>query len=546
MNNLFSKSIKFAHSPLSLFFYVFITFPLSWLAWPEQQFAPLLWCLFIPLLAGLHVIKQHNAVKRKRLIRFVFIYLFFIAWNISTTWWVCNVSMAGGVSAIIANSLLMSGPILLYCVARHRWGQKMGYLCLIIFWVSFEYIHLSWDLSWPWLTLGNGWANYPSWIQWYSYTGILGGSIWILGGNIIVFEIIKRLNLSNKLPASKLIVLAAWIIMPIACSWLIKYSFEPKTDKPIEVVMVQPNIDPVNEKFILPFDAQVKRLIDLSREKITENTTFLLWPETAIDKLYQESKIDTYPLIKKLDSFLLDYPKLALLTGVTTFKTYHGKKEDAAGPLRFQEGYGLYEVYNAGLFIQPPKKAFYHKSKLVPGVEILPYPKVFSKLSSLLLDLGGTTGGYGKQNDRTNFEYQSMNLSAAPSICYESIYGDFMRKYIQAGADFIFIITNDGWWGDSPGYRQHLLYGRLRAIESRRYIARCANTGITAFIDPFGAISQKTAYWGKDVVRGIIYPQATITFYAQYGDYIGRSLCWIAAFLVLYLAVHKIIYKIPR
>jgi apolipoprotein N-acyltransferase len=124
-------------------------------------------------------------------------------------------------------------------------------------------------------------------------------------------------------------------------------------------------------------------------------------------------------------------------------------------------------------------------------------------------------------------------------ICYESIYGDFVREYILNGADLIFIITNDGWWDDTPGYRQHLLYGRLRAIEMRRSIARSANTGISCFINQRGDILQKTGWWNKTAIKGTLNKNEEITFYARTGDTIGRVFSFLAVFLFLIARVKK-------
>src|SRR5574343_444659 len=80
------------------------------------------------------------------------------------------------------------------------------------------------------------------------------------------------------------------------------------------------------------------------------------------------------------------------------------------------------------------------------------------------------------------FVHCIINLKLAPAVCYESVYGDFMAKYIRSGAEVICIITNDGWWGNTPGHRQHLAYAKLRAIETRKQIIRSANTGISCFV----------------------------------------------------------------
>jgi apolipoprotein N-acyltransferase len=164
----------------------------------------------------------------------------------------------------------------------------------------------------------------------------------------------------------------------------------------------------------------------------------------------------------------------------------------------------------------------------------MPFPWLFKHIESFAIDLGGTTGTLGTQSERTVLKGIDANQRLAPSVCYESIYGDFMRKYVAGGANFIGIITNDGWWGDTPGYKQHLAYARLRAIENRRNVVRAANTGISCFINQRGDISQAQPYWEKAAIKGQIHLNNSRTVFSYTGDLFGRAasvfsiwlICW--------------------
>jgi apolipoprotein N-acyltransferase len=179
----------------------------------------------------------------------------------------------------------------------------------------------------------------------------------------------------------------------------------------------------------------------------------------------------------------------------------------------------------------------FHKSKLVPGVEKMPYPQLFGFLQDLAIDMGGTSGSLGVQDEPSVFS--SSIGKVAPVICYESVYGEYVAEYILKGAQWIAIITNDGWWGNTPGYRQHVQYARLRAVEVRRSIARSANTGVSCFINQCGDISQATPYWQDAVINQSINKNNEITFYAKHGDYIG----WLAAGLFFPLLLITLFYK---
>jgi len=127
-------------------------------------------------------------------------------------------------------------------------------------------------------------------------------------------------------------------------------------------------------------------------------------------------------------------------------------------------------------------------------------------------------------------------------ICYESAYGEFTNKFVKKGANVIFVITNDGWWGDTPGHKQHLYFSPLRAIETRRSVARSANTGISCFIDQRGNIYQATKYWEPDVIKQDINLNSEITFYTRMGDYIGR----ISAFLSVIFILLSVVFGIRK
>ena len=107
------------------------------------------------------------------------------------------------------------------------------------------------------------------------------------------------------------------------------------------------------------------------------------------------------------------------------------------------------------------------------------------------------------------------------------------HNYVRNGAHFIGVITNDGWWRDTPGHKQHLHYAVLRAIENRRSIARSANTGISAFINQKGQILQPTNFWEQDVIRANLKANSTTTFYTQHGDYLGRTATWLSVLVFL-------------
>jgi apolipoprotein N-acyltransferase len=507
------------------------------LGWFPNGVFPFLFVAFIPLL----VVENEFYTNRKLKPRFLLLcaYLGFFLWNILTTWWVKNASFGGAALAIFCNALLMSIPFTLFHRIKKRIGVNWGHLLFICFWLSFEFIHSNWELSWSWLTLGNAFADFPSIVQWYEYTGVFGGSLWILIVNVLIFEAIKAYKARTKTARLRnALIITSFLFIPVLVSFAVERCAVASSKETISVVAVQPNIDPYNEKFDAPFEGQLRKMLELAATKVDENTDYVLFPETALTEDIWENQLEQSGSIQMLRMFLKDYPKLKIVIGASTGKVYETGEELSVTARKFTQEEGYYDSYNTALQvdnIQPIQ--IYHKSKLVPGVEQMPFPFIFKHLESIAIDLGGTTGGLGTQEERSVFLSPDKTMKTAPVVCYESVYGEYVSEYVKNGANFISIITNDGWWGDTPGYKQHLKYGRLRAIETRRWIARSANTGVSCFISPTGEIQQATQYWAPAAISQRIGLNNTLTFYTRFGDYIARAALCLSIALLLYAAI---------
>ncbi len=503
-------------------------------SWFPNGLAPLLFIAFIPLLNVEKIIFQHPG-KYKTLTLFGCSYLAFFIWNVLTTWWIKNASYGGAAMAILCNALLMTIVMMLFHKVKRRIGEKWGSIIFICFWITFEYIHLQWDISWPWLTLGNVFADVPNWIQWYEYTGVFGGSLWVLVVNFMIVDFFQMIKYKVK----TVVIISSVIILPILISFtiLIVKTNAKTAGNPVvcKVVAVQPNIDPYNEKFTGSSEEQLRKMLQLAVQKTDSTTDYLIFPETALTQDVWENNLNQSPDIKTLQHFLKQYPKLKIIIGASSAKVYQKGEELSATARNFSDADTYYDAYNTALQLDNTDRIqVYHKSKLVPGVEKMPFPFIFKYLGQFAIDLGGTIGSLGTQEERTVLTSSDNTMKAAPVVCYESIYGEYVGDYIKNGANFIAIITNDGWWGDTPGYKQHLKFGALRAIETRRWIARSANTGISCFINPLGEIQQPTEWWVPSVITGNIELNNDLTFYTRYGDYIARAAICIALLLTLY------------
>ncbi len=469
-----------------------------------------------------------------------------LIWNGLSTWWVSISTIVGGLMAVVFNSFFMAIVLALFHITKRRIGPISGYASLPILWLAFEYVHLNWQLSWPWLTLGFGFSNYVSLIQWYVLTGPLGGTLWILLCNIAIFNLIKIKWIGKGSDFAYKYRNYAWTVIcsPIILS-VILFLGNDKPDnplKPVNVVVVQPNIDPYGEKFSGNFTEQLNKMFALADTKVDSATAYLVFPETALtDDDIWENKFQDNASIKLIGSYMHEHPNMCLITGAETYKAYFNGTKPPESARKFDQEDGYYDAFNTALQFDSSKNIqVYHKCKLVPGVEFMPFAKYLAPLAKIAFDLGGTSGTLGTQREPSVFYSAYTKTTIAPAICYESIYGEYIGEYIKKGAQIIFVITNDGWWQDTPGYKQHLCYGAMLAMETRKELVQCANTGISAIIDEKGRILQRTNWWVPAVIKASITPNNGITFYAMHGDYIGLYAAWISLLLICFLLFLKI------
>ena len=503
---------------------------LLWFAWPPIPFssAILLIALVPILIATDNIIKSEVKKKGKLIFRTTF--LCFFAWNTASIYWVFNSldsAMPTWVAALISlipfglGAVLMTLAFWLYYRMRLITSRIWAHTGLICLWIGYEYLHQSWDLAFPWMNLGNGFASTHQLVQWYEYTGVYGGTLWILLTNILFFEIWISLKAGTlKLNRNRLIIPAATlVIFPIAISLSIYFNYTEKSN-PANIVVVQPNIDPYKKFGSMPASEQIVRLIHLSDSLGQSNTEYFIWPETAISQATEEKTFREDENFKTIQSFLNKYKNSNLISGIESYSIYDSAETLTA---RFNKNNGIYfDVFNAAVSIENSGTLqFYHKSKLVPGVEQTPFSNALSFLKPAFAAFGGATGSYGKQDEPSVF-YSQSGIGSAPVICYESIWGEYVAEYIKKDAQFVAIITNDGWWGNTSGKDQHFQYAKLRAIETRRWVARSANTGISGFINQRGDVVQQTKWWVQGSIKQDINLNGELSLYVRFGDYIAK------------------------
>jgi len=516
-------------------------------SWYPHGLPFLIFFAFIPLfLMSDELLKKGSKVSFWK--GFIFSYPAFLIWNAITTYWICYTTVPGGIAASVLNALLMSLVFgLWHCCrkhAKHTWTHP---IMLIAFWIAFEKSHLTWDLTWPWLNLGNVFAVCPRWVQWYSVTGALGGTLWVLLLNCLLYRVIVRERLYNTRAWGAFSVFFALLIIPALISVAMYHHHVKSIDKstPIEAVIVQPNTEVWEEQYSMTNTQEAQRILDVAGPYLNDQTNLVVCPESSIahsillDALKNnryDATSNSYGCFPLLDTAIAKHPNLNFILGLSTYEFFDHKatlSTQQVDAIHYVDFYNTAVCYNKNQY-----NGHYHKSRLVPGVESLPFPKVFGFLSDLLVNLGGVNSSLGKDTEQRAFdiEVQGKQLKTCAAICYESIYGDVVRRFVQNGANVLTVITNDSWWQDTPGHKQHFEMARLRAVETHRYVLRAANGGFSGVINPAGDVEQKSKYLERTALHATAYAQSDMTFYAKHGDYL--------AVIAIFLTVAGVFYTI--
>ena len=481
-------------------------------------------------------------------------YLSFVLWNAFTTFWVCNATIGGGLFAVFANAFQMSVIFGVFRFSKRYFKGVLPYILLMVMWIAWERAYFDADISWPWLVLGNAFAGSVRSVQWYEFTGSLGGSLWIWMSNLSLFGILVALSdgswamkFNMKAKIAAVTGCAVLLIVPFAVSHVIYCTYEEKTE-PLDVVIVQPNIDPYhkfeamtqaqqNAVFISQAESALK---DRKNDTLSVGPLLVLAPETFTNDVVTND-LHYSRTLRLFDTFLKDYPGVSILFGASSHTYISSEERPSHTARRIRDGRWV-ESHNSAIMTDGNgHPEIFHKNKLVVAVEMTPYPAIFCPIDDML---GGVMGRCIGQDSVSVLHVRGTDGTEIPvgcAICYESVYGEYYTGYVKKGARAMTIITNDAWWGNTPGYRQHLRYASLRAVETRRSIARCANTGISAFIDQRGDILETSQWWKPAVMCGSINLNDELTFFVRNGDITGRVCTFVFWLILAALAVRVIL-----
>ena len=516
-------------------------------SFPPSPFYSLAYVAFIPLFYLFAHFGSYNQIAK-------YSYLFLLVFHLLTVYWTGGFTvgkdiwmMTAGAAVIFIHPMLFLPFILVSYLVRKRLGLVPGLIAFALFWTSFEYLHSLGEYSFPWLTIGNSQAYDLNRIQIIEYSSIYGLTLLIFAFNILAFFVLWKMAINNwKLRSLSvsvvLILLVVLYFGPVLYGkWIIKKE-SIESGKTVCVGVIQPNFDPWDkwgggsrEKWDSYFD-QFNTYIEETKSLARYKPDIILWPETAIPFHILSPRYLPYLSTLQL---LVDTLQLPIFTGLPTIEYFDSLNAPATAQ-RISGTKIFAESYNSAIFIQPKcmPGPIHKKSILVPFAERIPYAETFRFLiEPLKWNVGISSWGKGEDTLTYTLPLNNRGISKfSGMICYESVYPNYVREFVKRGAEFLVVITNDSWWGNTSGAYQHASFASLRAVETRRWVVQCANGGISMIVDPTGTTHLATSLYSKTRFVGDIYLKSEMTFYVKYGDFVAH-LCLAASVMILIAAV---------
>ncbi len=529
------RSERFSFALLALFsgLLLGVSFP----TYPFIRLEPIAWIALVPLLLTLR--NEHSFWSF-----FAHVYSTMAVFCLISLWWVSLATLLGGLLTVFVQAFFSTIPLLLFFVVKNSRGYRFALFSLPFLWVSWEWIYIGQELSFGWLVFGNTQALLNPMIQYADTTGVWGVSFWLVCFNVLVTDLWLRVRERKKSVFAIAFVLLAMVLLPLGYSLMVYQSEELQQGRPrVRVALVQPNIDPY-EKWKKYSNGDIMAIYFGMTRRVVAQTSpdLIIWPETAIPFYVLDTRNRAYYELLKSE---VNGWKSALVSGYSDVVYYADEdvaKEEHLYKYDPDES-RYYQTFNAVMLVGTGSREpqVYRKTRLVPFAERVPYMEYAPWLDNLTISLAGITS-WGKGHEKTIMEFVTKSgdpVKTSAMICYESIFPDLVAGFAKRGAEFFTLVTNDGWYGKSYGPYQHAAIARFRCIENRRAMVRCANTGVSQFIDRCGRVYADIPWWERRSLAAGVACNEKLTFYTRYPDSVPKVTTAIAAFLLLFSVVKK-------
>ncbi|MBM4169101.1 MAG: apolipoprotein N-acyltransferase [Ignavibacteria bacterium] len=522
-------------------------------AFPPSPLYFLAYVALIPFLILLERLETYRQVL-------FYTYLMALAFHLVTLYWVGGFThrrdpylMVMGTALVLFHPTFYWLITIVYFFLQKHAGVTAGRVAFPFLWTSYDYLHSLSDFS-PWISIGNSQAYNLYGIQIAEYTSTYGPGLFVLIINVLLsvllapfFRNTRSLFSRNSLVVATVVVL--FYVGPLFYGIIaVKDRGIPPSRDRLRVAIIQPNIDPW-EKWGYrtlkwkSFQDQLSLLLNESKEVAARNPELIVWPETAIPYEIFSSRhfVDSLTLRKELDSICV-----AVFTGMPAVESFDSAHSPVSA-VGTSHANTFFEYYNAATLIVPhqPLGQIYKKVVLVPFAERVPYAETFPFLVDVFKWNVGT-GALNKGQNQIVFQLplrSGENAQFSGVICFESVYPNFVRTFVDRGAQLLLVITNDSWWGNTSGAYQHAAYASFRAIENRRWIVRCANGGISSFVDPTGIVRESTKMYLQTSLVSDLNLSNERTFYARHGDLFAQLCVLCSASIFVIVMAGKLLRK---
>lgn len=511
---------------------------LSFVMYPFFYAPFLAWISFVPILLHLKTVEKFGAYFRAT-------YLSLLCFTLVSVWWVSLSTFLGGFLMYFAQTFFMTIPFIVFFFVKKILGWNRALWLFPFFWTAWEWIYLDLEISFGWITLGNSHANLWWFIQYVDLFGVWAISFWIVLLNVLIVKVIefKSVSTSSSLHPSVLYGLIALLFfLPLLYSTVVFLLPKPEPVGIIKVAVIQPNIDPFAKWENSNRRAVLEKHIAISDSAAHRGVDLIVWPETAIPYffLYQRGSEAWERLVSSVARW-----NAPLLTGFSDAVYYADSTQRQFGAKYDRNARQYYDTFNSAMLLDSNGNAqVYHKMKLVPFAERVPYMEYLPFFSSATFAVAGISS-WGVGKDTLNFSFVTklnQNVQVTGLICYESIYPAFTADFVRRGALMLTVITNDGWFSKSYGPYQHAAFAKLRCIESRRAMARSANTGISLFIDRYGRPYGEIPWWKEAYTVASLELYDDESFYVCHPDWFPKVCLFISLLgivVTLFSAVQK-------
>lgn len=410
-------------------------------------------------------------------------------------WWGSLIALS---LLVIILSLFLGGVFSLAQLLKRK-GVSLGF-SLPILWILQDWVRNYFPLNgFSWSSLAYSQGTFLNLIQIVDLTGPYGVTFLILLNNFLLASVFLFFKRERKLPKRLVSVLVLLLIVAfLYSSWRRSQMEKIVSSLPEKrIALIQGNVFQEAKWEADEMDEIIQLHLRLSHEAEKVSPDLILWPEAA------------YPVVvgPKEARLVGFHFKTPFLVGAVT---YDGTLPEV-WPVSQKSDFRL---YNTALLVRSDGtiEDHYRKNHLVPMGEYVPLKKLLFFLEKIVPGIVDFSPG-GEWN---LIEVAGMKIGI--TICYEDLFPEISRRFVEKGADLLVNLTNDGWYEKSSAIGQHAEFSRFRAIENRRFLARATNTGVTALYDPTGRTVVQAPLFGEAILPVSIRLGGPTTFYRKWGD----------------------------